>query len=78
MKPQNGVMRQEIDRSRLKVTSRRQIAEIRARRAHEREWREARRMAHLYRKIRLIGKMMIIPVAIVVGVLRALGVIPPL
>ncbi|MFI7464712.1 hypothetical protein [Nonomuraea sp. NPDC049646] len=71
-------MPQEIDRSRLKVVSRAQIAELRARQAHEREWREARRMAHLYRKIRRTGMMMIIPVAIVVGVLRALGVLPPL
>ncbi|YCK39265.1 hypothetical protein ACNF49_35995 [Actinomadura sp. ATCC 39365] len=71
-------MRQEIDRSRLKVTSRRQIAELRARRAREREWREVRRMARLYRKIRFVAMMMIIPVAMLVGALRALGVIPPL
>ncbi|WP_049567777.1 hypothetical protein [Nonomuraea sp. SBT364] len=70
--------RQEIDRSRLKVTSRRHIAELRARREREREMRGARKMARLYRRVHVAGVLMIILVAVAVGLLRAWGVLPPL
>ncbi|WP_127932552.1 hypothetical protein [Nonomuraea polychroma] len=70
--------RQEIDRSRLKVTSRHQIAQLRAQRERERELRQVRKLVRLYRRARVVALVMIIPVAVVVGFLRAYGVLPPL
>ncbi len=76
---QNRIMApQEIDRSRLKVTSRQQIARLRAQRAHEREWREVHRMARHYRNVRTAAVLVLVAVYAVVAVLWGLGVLPPL
>ncbi|GAA1710666.1 hypothetical protein ACBR40_41825 [Nonomuraea sp. AD125B] len=68
---------QQIDRSRLKVTSRAHIARLRAARAREREWREARRMVRLYRQVWIWVLFTSIAVTLLVGVLRGIGVLSP-
>ncbi|MEV4289947.1 hypothetical protein AB0K40_30945 [Nonomuraea bangladeshensis] len=69
---------QQIDRSRLKVTSRAHIARLRDARAREREWREARRMVRLYRQVRIWVLFTGFTIVLLVGVLRGIGVLPPL
>ncbi|MGA4988497.1 hypothetical protein [Nonomuraea bangladeshensis] len=69
---------QQIDRSRLKVTSRAHIARLRAKRANDREWREARRMVRLYRQVRIWVFFTGFTIVLLVGVLRGIGVLPPL
>ncbi|MEW9556028.1 hypothetical protein [Nonomuraea sp. NPDC050783] len=71
-------MKGHIDRSRLKVTSRRQIARSRAERAREREWREVRRFAHLARRARTAMLLIGVAVTVSVGILRGFGILPPL
>jgi hypothetical protein len=71
-------MSQGIDRTRLKVTSREQIARLRAQRAREREWREVRKIARLYRRVRLATILVGATATLVVGLLRALEILPPL
>ncbi|MGW3350022.1 hypothetical protein ACWDA3_42555 [Nonomuraea rubra] len=67
--------RHGIDYSRLKVTSRQQISRLRTRRAHEREWRDARRFARLYRRTRLAAILIGITLTIVVALLNTWGVL---
>ncbi|MFI7438917.1 hypothetical protein [Nonomuraea indica] len=62
--------RHGIHHSRLKVTSRRQIAHLRARRAHERQWRDVRQLARLYQQVRLAAILIGITATIVVALLR--------
>ncbi|MET8992537.1 hypothetical protein ABZW49_44430 [Nonomuraea wenchangensis] len=69
---------EQIDRSRLKVTSRAHIAHLRAKRANDREWREVRRMTRLYRQLWIWVLFTSIAVTLLVGVLRGIGVLPPL
>ncbi|MET7334910.1 hypothetical protein [Nonomuraea sp. NPDC005650] len=70
--------RHGIDYSRLKVTSRQQIAHLRARRAHERKWRDVRKFARLYRQVRLAAILIGITATIVVALLRTWDVLPPI
>ncbi|WP_188196129.1 hypothetical protein [Nonomuraea sp. SYSU D8015] len=70
--------RHGVDYSRLKVTSRQQIAHLRAQRAHERKWRDVRKLAHLYRQVRLGALLIGIAATTVVALLRGWGVLPPL
>jgi hypothetical protein len=72
------MVRQEIDRSRLKVKSRQQIAQLRLERAHERELSKVREMARLYRNVRTASVLALLTVWALVAVLRGLGVLPPL
>ncbi|MEV0386025.1 hypothetical protein [Nonomuraea sp. NPDC050643] len=67
-----------IDYSRLKVTSRQQIANLRGRRAHEREWRQVRKLAHLYRRVRFAAILIGVTVTVVVALLRGWDILPPL
>ncbi|MFF0768195.1 hypothetical protein ACFYUK_04815 [Nonomuraea wenchangensis] len=69
---------QQIDRSRLKVTSRAHIARLRAQRANDREWREARRLVRRYRQVRIWVIFTAFAVVMLVGVLRGYGILPPL
>ncbi|MGW5157289.1 hypothetical protein ACWEPN_17620 [Nonomuraea wenchangensis] len=69
---------EQIDRSRLKVTSRAQIARLRAQRANDREWREARRLVRRYRQVRIWVIFTAFAVVMLVGVLRGYGILPPL
>ncbi|MFG1611268.1 hypothetical protein ACGFI3_00845 [Nonomuraea wenchangensis] len=68
----------QIDRSRLKVTSRAQIARLRDKRAHDREWREVRRLSRLYRQLWIWTLFTGFTLILLVGVLRGIGVLPPL
>ena len=68
--------RQEIDRSRLKVTSRHQIAQLRAQRARERQLREVRKMVRLHRNVRTAAVVIGVTATLVAGLLRAWGVLP--
>ncbi|WP_090932854.1 hypothetical protein [Nonomuraea jiangxiensis] len=70
--------RQEIDRSRLKVTSRHQIAQLRIQRAREREQRKVRERVRLYQRVRLAALVVGIAATVVVALLRGWGVLPPL
>ncbi|MGV9377838.1 hypothetical protein ACWDRB_18570 [Nonomuraea sp. NPDC003707] len=72
------MVRQEIDWSRLKVTSRQQIAELRVARAHEREMREVRKRVRLYQNVRTASILILVTAWAVVAVLRGVGVLPPL
>ncbi|MER7365593.1 hypothetical protein [Nonomuraea wenchangensis] len=68
----------QIDRSRLKVTSRAQIARLRDERAHDREGREVRRLSRLYRQLWIWTLFTGFALILLVGVLRGIGVLPPL
>ncbi len=68
----------QIDRSRLKVTSRAQIARLRDKRAHDREGREVRRLSRLYRQLWIWTLFTGFTLILLVGVLRGIGVLPPL
>ncbi|SEU18959.1 hypothetical protein [Nonomuraea wenchangensis] len=68
----------QIDRSRLKVTSRAQIARLRDKRAHDREGREVRRLSRLYRQLWIWTLFTGFALILLVGVLRGIGVLPPL
>ncbi|MEQ4721673.1 hypothetical protein [Nonomuraea sp. B19D2] len=70
--------RHGIDYSRLKVTSRQQIVHLRARRDHERKWRDVRKLARLYRQVRLAAILIGITATIAVALLRTWGVLSPL